>query len=284
MTHNLLENLTFNDNTEMPRIGLGTWKLGGAEGVRAIRTAIELGYRHIDTASAYANEEVVGQAIAEAIAAGDVTREELFITTKAWNNEQGAAEIPLAFQRSLDRLGLEYVDLYLVHWPCQEKGLYLESFEAMTRLQGLGFVQSIGVANFYEEVLREVVEETGVVPALNQVELHPGFSQEPLRALHQELGVVTEAWSPLARGILLMNPVLDSIAREVGKTTAQVALNWAMELGCSVVPKSTHPKRLRQNLESASFKLSAEQVAAISALDDHAGFGRIFQDPQVFTG
>jgi len=282
MTAAAVPTITLNDGTEMPQIGLGTWKLRGDDAVRIVREAIELGYRHIDTASSYGNEEAIGQAIRDAIAAGDVTRDELFITTKAWQDEQGADRIPAAFQDSLHRLGLEYIDLYLVHWPDPTQGKYVESFEAVARLQGLGIVQAIGVANFYEEVLREVVEKTGTVPALNQVELHPGFSQAPLRILHEELEIRTEAWSPLGRGIVLMNPVIDEVAREVGKSTAQVALRWAMQLGCSVIPKSGDLRRLAQNIEAASFTLTPAQMGAITELDHQQGFGRVFDDPRTF--
>jgi len=282
MTAAAVPTITLNDGTEMPQIGLGTWKLRGDDAVRIVREAIELGYRHIDTASSYGNEEAIGQAIRDAIAAGDVTRDELFITTKAWQDEQGADRIPAAFQDSLHRLGLEYIDLYLVHWPDPTQGKYVESFEAVARLQGLGIVQAIGVANFYEEVLREVVEKTGTVPALNQVELHPGFSQAPLRILHEELEIRTEAWSPLGRGIVLMNPVIDEVAREVGKSTAQVALRWAMQLGCSVIPKSGDLRRLAQNIEAASFTLTPAQMDAITELDHQQGFGRVFDDPRTF--
>lgn len=282
MTAAAVPTITLNEGTEMPQIGLGTWKLRGDDAVRIVREAIELGYRHIDTASSYGNEEAIGQAIRDAIAAGDVTRDELFITTKAWQDEQGADRIPAAFQDSLHRLGLEYIDLYLVHWPDPTQGRYVESFEAVARLQGLGIVQAIGVANFYEEVLREVVEKTGTVPALNQVELHPGFSQAPLRILHEELEIRTEAWSPLGRGIVLMNPVIDEVAREVGKSTAQVALRWAMQLGCSVIPKSGDLRRLAQNIEAASFTLTPAQMDAITELDHQQGFGRVFDDPRTF--
>lgn len=274
--------LTLNDGTAIPQLGLGTWNLTGKEGEKVIREAIALGYRHLDTASAYGNEEIVGRAVADAIAAGDVTREELFITTKAWQDEQGAENIPGAFRRSLDRLGLDYVDLYLVHWPHAAQNRHVESFEAIARLQGLGLVQSVGVANFYEEVLREVVEKVGIVPATNQVELHPGFSQAPLREVHRELGVTTVAWSPLGRGILLANPVLGAVARKVGRTPAQVALRWAMQLGCVVIPKTARPSRLAENLAATEFTLSREQVAAVTSLDTQQGFGRIFEDPRVF--
>ncbi|RSZ61467.1 aldo/keto reductase [Corynebacterium hylobatis] len=274
--------VTLNDGTDIPQIGMGTWGIQGEEGLRLVRAAIELGYRHFDTASAYGNEEVVGRAVTDAIAAGDVTREELFITTKVWQDEQGTDAVPLAFRASLDRLGLDYVDLYLVHWPAPELGRYVESFEAIARLQGLGLVQSIGVSNFYEEILREVVEKAGIVPAVNQVELHPGFSQAPLRELHTALGVTTAAWSPLGRGRLLSNPVLDAVARAVGRSAAQVALRWVMQLGCVAIPGASHPKRLAQNLAAADFTLSREQMAAITGLGGESGFGRFFEDPRTF--
>jgi 2,5-diketo-D-gluconate reductase A len=274
--------VTLNDGTDIPQIGLGTWGMQGEEGLRLIREAIELGYRHFDTASAYGNEEIIGRAVADAIAAGDVTRDELFITTKAWQDEQGTDAIPVAFRASLDRLDMDYVDLYLVHWPAPAQARYVESFEAIARLQGLGLVQSVGVSNFYEEVLREVVEKVGIVPAVNQVEIHPGFSQESLRELHAELGVTTAAWSPLGRGSLLANPLLDAVARAVGRSTAQVALRWALQLGCVVIPRSSHPKRLAQNLAAVDFTLSREQMAAITGLDKESGFGRIFGDPRTF--
>ncbi|MDO5512441.1 aldo/keto reductase [Corynebacterium sp.] len=275
-------NLTLNDGSEIPQIGLGTWQLVGEEGYRVIREAITLGYRHLDTASAYGNENEVGRAVRDAVAAGDVTRDELFITTKVWRDEQGTRATQEACRRSLDRLGLDYLDLYLVHWPHAEQGQYVAAFESIARLQGLGLVQSVGVANFYEEVLREIIDEVGVVPATNQVELHPGFSQTPLRQVHADLGVTTVAWSPLGRGGVMAEPVLDRIAREVGATPAQVALRWAMDLGCVVIPKSAHPRRLQQNLEAGSITLSRDQILAISALDrsDHAG--RLFDDPRCF--
>ncbi|MDO5671106.1 MAG: aldo/keto reductase [Corynebacterium sp.] len=274
--------LTLNDGSVIPQIGLGTWQLTGEEGYRVIRLALEMGYRHLDTASAYGNEEIVGRAVRDAIAAGDVTRAELFITSKAWQDEQGATQTPRACRRSLERLGLDYLDLYLVHWPHAAQGRYVEAYEAVAKVQGLGLVQSVGVANFYEEVLREVVDKVGVVPATNQVELHPGFSQRPLRELHAELGVTTVAWSPLGRGASLRHEAVDAVAREVGATPAQVALAWAMHLGCVVIPKSAHPRRLEQNLRAGTFPLNREQVARICELDNAAGAGRVFQDPRSF--
>lgn len=279
-----IPNLTFNDGTEMPQLGLGTYKLRGEECVRVIREAINLGYRHIDTASIYENEEEVGQAIAEAIAAGDVSREELFITTKVWNDCHGAEKASASFQDSLRRLGLDYIDLFLVHWPCPQQNLFVETFEAIAKIQGLGSVQSIGVANFYEEALREIVEKTGITPVLNQVELHPGFTQAPLRAVHEELGIITEAWSPLSRGIALQNPIIEGIAAELGATPAQVTIKALLQLGCSVIPKTANPQRLQENLEALNFGLSQEQLDSILALDDQPGFGRIFKSPWEFPG
>lgn len=284
MTTPVIPTVTLNDGTEMPQIGLGTWKLTGDEAVRVVREAIASGYRHIDTAALYGNEEEIGRAIREAIAAGDATRDELFVTTKLLNEDQGVQRTQEAFRESLTRLGLDYIDLYMLHWPCPQRGLYLESFEAIAKLQGLGVVQSVGVSNFYEEILRELVERTGVVPAVNQVELHPGFSQAGLRDLHAELGVVTEAWAPLGRGILLMNPVIDAVARDVGRTPAQVMLRWLLQLGCAMVPKSADPARLAANLDITSFRLSRDHMDAITALDDADGFGRIFEDPRECPG
>lgn len=276
--------VTFNDGTEMPQLGLGTYKLRGEECVRVVREAIDLGYRHIDTASVYENEEEVGRAIADAIAAGDVTREELFITTKVWNDCHGAEKASASFQDSLRRLGLEYIDLFLVHWPCPQQNLYVETFEAIAKIQGLGSVQSIGVANFYEEVLRELVEKTGITPVLNQVELHPGFTQAPLRQVHEELGIITEAWSPLSRGIALQNPIIEGIAAELGATPAQVTIKALLQLGCSVIPKTANSDRLKENLDALTFGLSQEQLNSILSLDDQPGFGRIFKSPLEFPG
>ena len=185
---------TLNDGYDLPLLGLGTYKLQGADVEPVVRTAIELGYRHIDTAALYGNEVEVGAAVNAAIAAGDVTREELFITTKLWNDDQDrAAE---AYQESLARLNLEFIDLYLVHWPWPQHGSYVQAFKQIVQLQGMGQLQSVGVANFYEEVLDEVIAATGVTPVLNQVELHAGFTQPELRSYHSARGIVTEAWAP----------------------------------------------------------------------------------------
>lgn len=284
MNHVKVPTFTLNDGTEMPQIGLGTWKITGEDAVRVVREAIAAGYRHFDTAAMYGNESEIGRGIAEAIAAGDVTRDELFITSKVRNEEQGAEAAARAFQGSLGRLGLDYLDLYLIHWPWPQRGLYVETFGAIAKIQGLGTVQSIGVANFYEEVLRELVAQTGVVPAVNQVELHPGYSQLPLRTLHQELGILSEAWSPLGRGILLMNPLISDIAEQVGRSPAQVILRWAIQQGISVVPKTASAARLAENIRIFDFELSPGQLNQINALDEMRGFGRVFADPLTYPG
>ncbi|WP_080796031.1 aldo/keto reductase [Corynebacterium pacaense] len=276
--------LTLNDGSDIPQIGLGTWKLGGEEAYRVVRTAIGLGYRHIDTATLYGNEEEIGRALADAIAAGDATRDELFITSKVWNSDQGAERTPRAFQGSLRLLGLDYLDLYLVHWPCPQQGLYDETFEAIARLQGLGQIQSIGVANFYPEVLEDLVRSTGIVPAVNQVELHPGFSQPDLRELHLRLGVTTTAWAPLGRGRVLDQPVIRAIAAEHGVGAGAVVLRWLLQLGCVAIPKSSNEQRLRANLDISGFVLDEQQMRSITELDHSEIAGRMYQDPRDFPG
>lgn len=269
---------TLNDGYDLPLLGLGTYKLQGADVEPVVRTAIELGYRHIDTAAFYGNEVEVGAAVNAAIAAGDVTREELFITTKLWNDDQDrAAE---AYQESLARLNLEFIDLYLVHWPWPQHGSYVQAFEQIVQLQGMGQLQSVGVANFYEEVLDEVIAATGVTPVLNQVELHAGFTQPELRAYHSDRGIVTEAWAPLARAENFDAPEITAVADKHGKTPAQIVLAYLMELGCSVVPKTSNVQRLAENLAAVDVELSAQDVAT---LDGVAG-ERMSGDPRTFPG
>lgn len=269
---------TLNDGYDFPLLGLGTYKLQGEDCVNIVRRAIELGYRHIDTASFYGNEEQVGRAVADAIAAGDVTREELFITSKLWNDDQTrAAE---AYEESLQRMGLEFIDLFLVHWPWPQHGTFVQAYESLVQLQGMGRLQSVGVANFYEEVLDEIIAHTGVAPVLNQVELHAGFTQQELRAYHQEKGIVTEAWAPLARGANLDDPVFSRLAEKHGRTPAQIALAYVMSLGCSVVPKTANPVRLEENLGAVEVELSQEDIAALDSLSGE----RMSNDPREFPG
>ncbi|KHO29830.1 aldo/keto reductase [Corynebacterium minutissimum] len=275
---------TFNDDREMPLLGLGTYKLRGEDLTRSVREAIELGYRHFDTATLYENEEELGQALAAAMKAGDVTRDELFITSKVWHDHHGKGKVDQAFRESLDKLQLDYLDLYLIHWPWPQGGLYVETFEEIARLQGMGQIASIGVANFYEETLQELIAKTGIVPVLNQVELHPGFTQPELREFHDSQGIVTEAWSPLARGVILNNPEVISVAEKHEITPGQAVLAYLMEKGISVIPKSSRRERLEENFAAATVELDQEDIAAIDSLDGKEGFGRMFKDPREFPG
>ena len=267
---------TLNDGYDFPLLGLGTYKLEGADVEPVVRRAIELGYRHIDTASLYGNEVEVGKAIRDAIAAGDVTREELFVTTKLWNDDQHRAGE--AYQESLKRLGLEFIDLYLVHWPCPRQGTYVSAFEQIVQLQGMGQLQSVGVANFYEEVLDELIAATGVTPVLNQVELHAGFTQPKLREYHAAHGIVTEAWAPLARGKNFDAPEIVAVAERHGATPAQVVLAYLMKLGCSVVPKTANLERLEENLGAAELVLDSADVDALNSIAGE----RLWGNPRTF--
>ena len=275
---------TFNDDREMPLLGLGTYKLRGEDLTRSVREAIDLGYRHFDTATLYENEEELGQALAGAMKAGDVTRDELFITSKVWHDHHGKGKVDQAFSESLDKLQLDYLDLYLIHWPWPQGGLYVETFEEIARLQGMGQIASIGVANFYEETLQELIAKTGIVPVLNQVELHPGFTQPELREFHESQGIVTEAWSPLARGVILNNPEVVSVAEKHEITPGQAVLAYLMEKGISVIPKSSRRERLEENFAAATVELDQEDIAVIDSLDGKDGFGRMFKDPREFPG
>lgn len=276
--------ISFNDDREMPQLGLGTYKLNDDECIRVVREAIDLGYRHFDTATLYKNEEALGTALNQAIDAGDVTREDLFITSKVWHSHHGAQKAEQAFQESMEKLKLDYLDLYLIHWPWPQGGLYVETFESIARLQGMGQIASIGVANFYEEVLEDLIEKTGITPVLNQVELHPGFTQPELREFHHKHGIVTEAWSPLARGVVLNNPEIEKIAATHQATEGQVVLAYLMAKGISVIPKSARSERLKENLAAAELELGKDEIAAIDSLEGQEGFGRMFNDPREFPG
>ena len=269
---------TLNDGYDFPLLGLGTYKLQGDDVETIVRSAIELGYRHIDTASLYGNEVEVGKAINDAIKAGDVTREDLFVTTKLWNDDH--ERVAAAYQESLERLGLEFVDLYLVHWPWPQHGTYVRAFSQIAELQGMGRLQSVGVANFYPEVLDEIIEKTGVTPVLNQVELHAGFTQPELRAYHEAHDILTEAWAPIARGSNFEDPAIRAVADAHEATPAQVSLAYLMRLGCSVVPKTSNPQRLVENLGAVDIKLTDEDI---SLLDGVTG-ERLSGDPLTFPG
>lgn len=265
--------LTFNDGQTIPQVGLGVWQTPNDTAVEAVRTALEAGYRHIDTAAAYRNEKGVG----EGLKASGLAREEVFVTTKLWNDNQGYDATLTAAEKSLGRLGLDYLDLYLIHWPAPRKGLFVETWKAFVRLKEEGRVKSIGVSNFTAEHLDRIIGETGVAPVINQIELHPRFQQKALREENARRGVLTQSWSPLGQGQLLSDPVIAGIAAKHGKTPAQVIIRWHVDSGLVVIPKSVTPERIVQNFNVFDFQLDAEDRAAIAGLD--AEDGRIGPDP-----
>lgn len=268
--------LRLNDGNTIPQLGYGVWRVSNQDAVACVTNALEAGYRSIDTAAIYENEEGVGQAIA----GSDVPRGELFITTKVWNDKRSYDGALTAFDESLKRLRLDYVDLYLIHWPGVGTDGFLDAWRALIRLKEEGRVKSIGVSNFQPQHLQRLIDETGIVPVLNQVELHPRFQQTELRAFHAKHDIATECWGPLGQGSLVADDKLAAIGRKYGKTPAQVILRWHLDSGFVVIPKSVTPSRIRENLDVFDFTLDADDMRVIAAMDD-AG-GRIGPDPAVF--
>lgn len=259
--------LELNDGRAIPQIGLGVWRTPDDVAVTAVRAALEAGYRHVDTAAMYQNEAGVGQGLR----ASGVPREAVFVTTKLWNDDQGYDRALRALEASLQRLGLDYLDLWLIHWPSPRRGLYAETWKALVRAREEGRAKSIGVSNFEVEHLDRVIGETGVTPVINQIECHPRFQQRRLREANLERGVRTESWSPLGQGQLLSDPVIGAIAEKHGRTPAQVIIRWHVDNGLVVIPKSVHPDRIVQNFDVAGFSLDADDMARIEALDDPDG-------------
>ncbi|QFR01312.1 aldo/keto reductase [Streptomyces phaeolivaceus] len=269
--------IILNNGVEMPQLGFGVWQVPDDEAERAVTTALEAGYRSIDTAAIYGNEEGTGKALAKA----GVARKDLFVTTKLWNADQGHDSTLRAFDESLDKLGLEYVDLYLIHWPMPAKGTFVDTFKAFEKLYADGRAKAIGVSNFLPEHLETLIEATDVIPAVNQIELHPHLQQLAAREYHAEQGIATEAWSPLGQGKgLLEVPAIIAIAQKHGRTPAQVVLRWHLQLGNVVIPKSVTPSRIKENIEVFDFSLDTEDIAAISALNEDR---RIGPDPATFN-
>lgn len=271
--------IALNNGVAMPQLGFGLWQVPNDEATAAVATALEAGYRSIDTAALYYNEEGTGQALA----ASGIPRDELFITTKLWNSaaEKWTHETVLReFDASLARLGLEYVDLYLIHWPRPMRDDYLTIWRAFETLLADGRARAIGVSNFKPPHLRRLLKETAVVPAINQIELHPDFGQAETRAFDDEHGITTEAWSPLGQGKgLLDNPVIGRIAAAYGRTAAQVVLRWHLQLGNVVIPKSVTGSRIRENFDVFDFELDAADMATITGLDNG---NRLGSDPDTF--
>ena len=255
--------LEFHDGHRIPQLGFGVFQVPAEETNEIVLHALRTGYRAIDTAAAYGNEAGVGEAVSES----GLAREEVFITTKLWNNDHGRDAARRAFGRSLDQLGLDYVDLYLIHWPVPSKNRYVETWEALTELRSDGGVRSIGVSNFLPEHLERIIDATGVVPVLNQIELHPRLRQAELRAVHREHGILTEAWSPLGKGTVVDDPVIQEIAAAHERTPAQVVLRWHVQLGNVVIPKSATPERIEENFRIFDFELSDEEMQRLGRLD-----------------
>jgi 2,5-diketo-D-gluconate reductase A len=272
-----IPSVTLIDEHTMPVIGLGVGELSDSETEEAVSAALDAGYRSIDTAAAYGNEAAVGRAVASS----GVPREELFVTTKLATAAQGYQSSQDALAASLERLGLDYVDLYLIHWPAGESGKYIDSWGGLLSLQGGGLTRSIGVANFHEEHLSNIIDLSFVTPVVNQIELHPLLNQAALRAVNAGRGVVTEAYGPLGVGRLLDNPTIVSVAEAHGKTPAQVLIRWSIQLGNVVIPRSSSAERVRSNLDVFDFELTDDEMATINGLDDGTRFR---PDPETYTG
>ncbi|MBB5752229.1 aldo/keto reductase [Prosthecomicrobium pneumaticum] len=268
--------LDLNDGRSIPQLGLGVWQVDDGEAPAVVGAALAAGYRLIDGAAAYRNERGVGAGVRQS----GLPRDEVFVTSKLANSEHGYDEALRACAASLAAFGFDALDLYLIHWPQPGRNRYVETWKALVRLREEGRVRSIGVSNFGPDHLKRIVDETGVVPAVNQVELHPRFQQRRLRDLHAEMGIATQSWSPLGQGRLLDDPTIGAIAARHGKTPAQTIIRWHIDNGLLVIPKSVTPARIRENVEVFDFALSEADLDAIAALDDSAG--RIGPDPDRF--
>ncbi|MCQ9184408.1 aldo/keto reductase [Streptomyces sp. IBSBF 2953] len=265
---------SLNDGTKLPALGLGTWPMDDTEAEEAVAGALGLGFRLVDTATAYRNETGVGRGVARA----GVPREEIVLTTKLPGRHHGYEETLASFEESRRRLGVDYVDLYLIHWPLPRVDRFVDSWRAMIKLREDGLVRSVGVSNFTAGHLDRLEKETGVLPSVNQIELHPLFPQEELRAFHDAKGVRTESWSPLGRGsAILQDPAVVSVAEALGVTPGQVVLRWHLQLGAVPIPKSSSPQRQRANLDVFGFELGPAQMAAIA----HRAHRRLGGDPEV---
>jgi diketogulonate reductase-like aldo/keto reductase len=271
-----IPSLPLSSSEQIPQLGFGVFQVSPRETEEVVATALSVGYRHLDTAAAYRNEAAVG----EAVHGSGLDRDEIFITTKCWNDDQGYEQAKRACRASLERLELSHLDLYLIHWPVPAHDLYVETWKAFIELQSEGLVRSIGVSNFQPAHLERLIAETGVTPSINQVELHPYFQQVGLRREHERLGILTEDYSPLGQGLELEDAVIVEIAQEHDRTPAQTIIRWHLQLGNVVIPKSVTPARIAENFEVFDFELSEAQMEAIAALD--AGT-RIGPDPDTFV-
>lgn len=269
--------ITLNDGNTIPQLGFGVWQTPADGTADAAGLALKAGYRHLDTAAIYGNEAGIGEAVRQS----GLDRKDIFVTTKLWNDNQGYDTTLKAFDESMTKLGLDYVDLYLIHWPAPKRDHYVDTWRAFLKLKEEGRIRSVGVSNFAEEHLERLISETGVTPVLNQIELHPRFQQRKLRTVHDRLGIKTESWSPLGQGGLFNDPVIVEIAGRLGKTAAQVIIRWHLDNGLIVIPKSVTPARIAENFDVFGFKLEQADLDRIAGLDDEAG--RIGPDPLTAT-
>lgn len=271
--------LNLNDGNSIPQLGFGVFLVPPEETAATVTSALEVGYRHIDTAQMYGNERQVG----EALAASGIARDELFVTTKLNNTNHAPDDVRRSFDQSLADLGLDHVDLFLIHWPLPTRydGDFVSTWKAMTELTADGRAKSVGVSNFEPDHLERIIAETGVLPAVNQIEVHPQFANADARTASLEHNLLVEAWSPIGRGAVLDDPTIGEIAARAGKTPAQVTLRWHIERGDIIFPKSMHRSRMEENIDIFDFTLSPEDVATISGLDRGAE-GRIGPDPKTF--
>ncbi len=261
--------LDLNDGHQIPQLGFGVFQVPPEDTADVVTKALQTGYRHIDTAAAYRNEAGVG----EAIKRSSLGREDVFVTTKLWNDDQGRESARRALEKSLGRLGFDYVDLYLIHWPAPDQDRYLETWQTLIECRADGLARSIGVSNFLVEHLERIIEETGETPSVNQIELHPRLVQDELRRFHEEHDIRTEAWSPLGQGELLDEDAIAEIAEANDRTPAQVILRWHLQLGNVVIPKSITPERIEENFAVIDFELDDEEMRAIEQLDAGKRFG-----------
>lgn len=265
-----------NGGGRIPQLGLGVWQVPDGQAADSVKTALAAGYRLVDTAAIYGNEAGVGAGLR----AAGVARKDLFITTKLWNDRHGYDDARKAMDESLQKLGLAYVDLYLIHWPVAGSEKYLEAWRAMIEMQRDGLARAIGVSNFTQANLQRLMDDSGVAPAVNQIELHPGFAQRALREFHARHGIATQSWSPLSQGGVAKEKAIVDLARKYGKSPAQVTLRWHLQHGLLVIPKSVTPARIRENIDVFDFELSVADMAAIDAIPDGERLG---PDPETFA-
>ncbi|MDC4509327.1 aldo/keto reductase [Acinetobacter baumannii] len=269
MIKNFKEQITLNDGMNIPKLGLGVWQATNQEASFAVREALQHGYSLIDTASIYGNEEGVGIGIRDS----GIDRDNIFITTKVWNDSHGEKATTMALEKSLDLLKVNYIDLYLIHWPVAQREKYLETWQTLIKLKEKGLIRSIGVANFHKEHLEKVIKETNISPVLNQIELHPYMQQHKMRSLNKSLNIQTQSWSPLAQNKALNNEIIKDISTKYNKTPAQIIIRWHLQNDLILIPKTTKLARIKENFDVFNFELEDEDLNKIALLDREERLG-----------